>query len=355
MMKDIFAYSFYGHTIFEYSMALVCIAGAFAVGRLSLWLNRKVMQKKALATANKYDDIFLQTIDRPMMLAIVVAGIWLGAKALHLPADTTLTITKACKVLLVLCTAWFAAKLSKGFLTEYIENNKHSDKHLAHSIRRAAYALIWLLAAIMTLQMLGVNLRALLATLGIGGAAVALASQDILKNIIGGITLVIDRPFKIGDYIRTKDIEGTIRRIGLRSTSVRTLDSRSVTIPNSKMTDAAIENVSSEHARRIILKLGLVYQTTPEQMQQALAILTAMHSSVASLGADSIASFSGYGDFALEITFIYYIKKKTEADIYRVRSEVNSAILSSFAAAGLEFAYPTQTILLKNSTTMPYS
>jgi MscS family membrane protein len=333
----------------EWLLSLLWVAAAFVVGRLSLWFNRRFMQKKAQKTTTKYDDIFLQCIDRPMMLAIMLVGIWFGANALHPAPAVAAQINSACRVLLILCTAWFAAKFTKGSLSEYIENNRKTDKHLAHNLRRAAVGFIWLIAVIAALQTLGVNLRALLATLGIGGAALALAAQDILKNIIGGITLVIDRPFKIGDYVRTKEMEGTVLRIGLRSVSVRTLENRIVTIPNHKMTDAAIENVSSETSRRITLKLGLVYQTTPAKMQAAIDILTRLPQHIHALAPNTIAAFSGYSDFALEITYIYYVKKKTEVDVYNLRSAVNIAILEQFLEAGLEFAYPTQTIVVNKA------
>jgi MscS family membrane protein len=249
-------------------------------------------------------------------------------------------------VFLIVCAAWFAARFSREFFVEYTQRNTKLDKTVIYALQRALVVLIWLVAAISTLQTLGINLGALIATLGIGTAAVALAAQDILKNIIAGITLFIDRPFRIGEYIKTKEVEGYVRRIGLRSTSMETFDKRLITLPNHKMTDMAIENVSGEPSRRVVLKLGLVYQTTPPKMQEALDILTSLPKTVQCLAPDTVATFSGYGDFALEVTFIYYIKKKYEGEVLQVTSKVNFAIFKLFADAGLNFAYPTQTVIV---------
>ena len=132
----------------------------------------------------------------------------------------------------------------------------------------------------MALKNAGVDVGTLIASLGIGGLAFALAAQDTIKNIFGGITIFTDRPFRIGDRIKVDGFDGIIEDIGVRSTRLRTLDRCLVTIPNYKIVEASVENVSEEPMRRIVSKLGLTYSTTPEKMKEAIDILKNMPKTV---------------------------------------------------------------------------
>jgi MscS family membrane protein len=213
-------------------------------------------------------------------------------------------------------------------------------------IRKTAITVIWALGIVMALNNVGVNVGTLIAGLGIGGLAFALAAQDTIKNIFGGITIFTDRPFRIGDRVKVDKYDGFIEDIGIRSTRIRTLEKRVVTIPNYKMVDAPIENVSEEPMRRVLLKLGLTYKTTPDKMNEAMIILRDIPNRVKNIDPDEITvAFTDFTEFALVITFIYFLSKN--ADVTETPSRVNSEILRAFNEAGLEFAFPTQTIHLE--------
>jgi MscS family membrane protein len=180
----------------------------------------------------------------------------------------------------------------------------------------------------------------------VGGIAFALAAQDTIKNLFGGFTIFVDKPFKIGDRIQVAGFDGTVEDIGMRSTRIRTLAGRLVTIPNYKIVDSEIENVTAEDARKITLNLGLTYDTTPEAMQEAMDWLKNLPDIVPDIKNDTKVAFTTYGDFSLGITFIYYIKRRS--DVFDTQSEVNLAILKQFNAKGWNFAFPTQTIYTRN-------
>lgn len=132
-------------------------------------------------------------------------------------------------------------------------------------IKRAILVVVWIIGLVMALSNIGVNISALLGTLGIGGIAFALAAQDTVKNIFGAFTILTDKPFSIGDTIRVDSFEGTIVDVGVRSTKMMDYDKRIITFPNYKITDANIINISSEPMRRVVLNIGLTYDTTPEK------------------------------------------------------------------------------------------
>ena len=216
-------------------------------------------------------------------------------------------------------------------------------------IKRTMLVVVWIIGLVMALSNVGVNISALLGTLGIGGIAFALAAQDTVKNVFGAFTLLTDKPFNIGDTIRFDNFEGTVVDIGIRSTRIMNYDKRIITFPNYKITDSSIINIPSEPMRRVVLNLGLTYDTTAEKMKEALELLKAIPKrveNVSSNPADVVAVFTEYSDSALVIMYIYFIEK--QGDILGVTSNMNMEILDTFNKAGLDFAFPTRTVYIQN-------
>jgi MscS family membrane protein len=198
------------------------------------------------------------------------------------------------------------------------------------------------MAIIIGLNNAGYDVAALIAGLGIGGLALAMAAKDTVSNVFGGFTIFTDQPFKINDRIKIAGFDGTVVEIGVRSTRLKNLEGRIVTIPNAKFADAPVENVSLEPSRKVKLDLGLTYAMTAEQMQSGMDLLQVINAQNEHTEENPVISFNGFGDFAMNIMFIYYIKKGE--DIAATQSEINMEILKQFNQAGLEFAFPTQTI-----------
>ena len=279
----------------------------------------------------------------------MLLGIWIAIHRLVYPDNFVKTIDNAYRILIVLDITWVFARLIGGLLEIYLRKDSTGQTHkMMPIIKRTALVLVWIIGIVMALSNIGVNISALLGTLGIGGIAFALAAQDTVKNIFGAFTIFTDKPFNIGDTIRVDSFEGTVIDVGARSTKIMDYDKRIITFPNYKITDANIINISSEPKRRVVLNLGLTYDTTPEKMKEALDILKAIPGrveNVSSNPSDTTAVFTNYADSALVIMYIYFIEK--QGDILGVTSNMNMEILSSFNKAGLEFAFPTQTIYIQ--------
>lgn len=279
----------------------------------------------------------------------MLLGIWIAIHRLVYPDNFVKTIDNAYRILIVLDITWVFARLIGGLLEIYLrkESTGQTNKMMP-IIKRTALVLVWIIGIVMALSNIGVNISALLGTLGIGGIAFALAAQDTVKNIFGAFTIFTDKPFNIGDTIRVDSFEGTVIDVGARSTKIMDYDKRIITFPNYKITDANIINISSEPRRRVVLNLGLTYDTTPEKMKEALDILKAIPERVENVSfnpSDTTAVFTNYADSALVIMYIYFIEK--QGDILGVTSNMNMEILSSFNKAGIEFAFPTQTIYIQ--------
>lgn len=334
---------------------LLIMLGAILLCLLLQFLNKKVFQKVANKTKNNFDNILLQSLESPVLWGIILIGLFVGFSQLGLSSESKIQehLNNAFKILTSLNVTWFFARLLSSLLEETARNakndntsKKHLDRKFLPLFRRVLLIVVWSIGVIMALGNAGISIGSLLATLGIGGIAFALAAQDTIKNILGGITIFIDQPFRIGDTIRYDTVEGAVEDIGLRSTRIRTYEKRLVTVPNYKIMDASITNITKEPKRRVLIKLGLVYDTTPEKMQEALQILRSLPKKIENVDAkDWAANFTDYGDSALLITYIYNIKKG--ADIAGTTSAMNFEILNSFNNAGLEFAFPSQTIYLE--------
>jgi MscS family membrane protein len=344
---------YYGNTVQDWGISILIIVGGIIVNQIILMINRRVILRVTKKSKLRYDDLFFIALEKPVMLGVMLAAMGVAAERLNLSAGVHALIVQSCGVLVILNITWFVARFVIAVTEEYFFHKKESQKsrvyfdhHLFPIIRRGVLTVIWVIGGVAALGEAGIKVTTLLGTLGIGGIALALAAQDTVKNMLSGITIFIDRTFRIGDLITVDATEGTVEDISLRSTRVRTYDKRVVIIPNYKLMEASITNISSEPARRVVVNLGLTYDTRLEQMQQALALLKQIPSAVSEVHEkDLCATFSEFGASALTITFVYFIRK--QADIRETVSKVNFEILRTFGEAGLNFAFPTHTVYLE--------
>ncbi|WP_278705737.1 mechanosensitive ion channel family protein [Parabacteroides goldsteinii] len=342
-------YELWGNTLESWGISILIIVGAVVVVKLISLFSRKVLKPFITRTPNHLDNVIYYSLESPIKFAVMLLGIWIAIHRLVYPDNFVKTIDNAYRILIVLDITWVFARLIGGLLEIYLRKDSTGQTHkMMPIIKRTALVLVWIIGIVMALSNIGVNISALLGTLGIGGIAFALAAQDTVKNIFGAFTIFTDKPFNIGDTIRVDSFEGTVIDVGARSTKIMDYDKRIITFPNYKITDANIINISSEPKRRVVLNLGLTYDTTPEKMKEALDILKAIPGrveNVSSNPSDTTAVFTNYADSALVIMYIYFIEK--QGDILGVTSNMNMEILSSFNKAGLEFAFPTQTIYIQ--------
>lgn len=340
-------YVLWGNTIQDWGISLLIIIGAYVIAKLVSLFFKKVLKRFTQKTTNRFDDIIYKSIESPILLGIMLIGIWIAIHRLVYPDSFVNAVDSAYKILIVLNITWLFARLFSNLLEEYWGQKSHTQR-IMPIVKRTLLVLVWIIGIVMALSNVGVNIGALLGTLGIGGIAFALAAQDTVKNIFGAFTILTDKPFNIGDTVKIDNFEGTIVDIGVRSTKMRDYDNRIITFPNYKVADASVINITVEPIRRVVTKIGLTYDTTSEKMSEAMRILSKVPSRVQYASRDGIiVNFSDFTDSALVITFIYFIEK--EGDIGKTTSDVNMEILASFDAAGLNFAYPTRTIYIENN------
>jgi MscS family membrane protein len=339
--------TYYDNTVLEWLIAAAIILGSVLIGKIFYWLCSGVVRRLTAKTSSKIDDIIVDMVEEPIVVAMTVAGIWIGLDTLSLPSRLETFIDASLQFVVILCASWLLARLVEAVFSEVLapiaeKSETDLDDQLLPLVRKGSKMIIWSVGVIVALNNAGYDVGALIAGLGMGGLALAMAAKDTVSNIFGGFTVFTDRPFAVGDRIRISGFDGTVKEVGVRSTRLVTLEGRQVTIPNMTFSDSAVENVTLEPSRKVVVDLGLTYDTTPEKMREAMEILRALVASSDALEDDCVVGFDAFGDSAMVIKLIYYIKKG-EA-IMASKSAVNMHILEHFAAAGLDFAFPTQHI-----------
>ena len=343
-----------GNTIENWGISILIILGAIIIVKLLSLLGKKVIKPFVTGTDNHLDDVIFYSLEAPVKFAIILLGIWIAIHRLVYPDSFVKVVDNAYSILIVLDITWFFGRLFSSLLQVYWgkQSNGQANKMMP-IIKRTILVIVWLIGIVMALSNVGVNISALLGTLGIGGIAFALAAQDTVKNVFGAFTILTDKPFSIGDTIRVDSYEGTVVDVGVRSTKIMNYDKRIITFPNYKITDTSIVNISSEPMRRVVLNLGLTYDTTSEKMKEALELLKSIPKrveNVSSNPSDIVAVFTEYSDSALVIMYIYFIEK--QGDILGVTSNMNMEILAAFNKAGLNLAFPTRTVYIQKDESL---
>lgn len=296
-----------------------------------------------------FSNIFVTNLIQPIIFCLILIGIWLSLHILNISEGISTFLSRIYHFIIILNITWLINRIFNSLVEEYIEpfvikTESDLDDHLLPVIKKTLCVVIWVIGIIMAMDSFGYDVRALIAGFGIGGIAIAMAAKDSISNIFGSFNIFTDKPFKIGDRIRIGGYDGSVVEIGVRSTRLKTLDGTLVTIPNSKITDSMVENVTLEPSRKVVLNLGLTYDTSSENIEIAMNILRdiAMHKD--GVNDDYVVGFNSFNDSALNIIFIYFIE--TGGDVLKIMSDINLEILSKFNAAKIKFAFPTQTINL---------
>ena len=352
-MKELtafFAQKFYGNTVKEWAISFGIILGSIIVAKILYWAIGKFVKRAAAKTKTKLDDILVDKLEEPVVYGLVILSFYWAFQRLHFGEEVDDFFGHAFTFIFTLNITWLIVRTIDALLEEYLvpvvqKSESDLDDQLMPVIRKAVKMLVWSLGLIVGLNNAGFDVAALIAGLGIGGLALALAAQDTVKNIFGGLMVFVDKPFKMKDRIKVNGIDGFVEEIGVRSTRIRTLEGRLVTMPNGQFSDNAVENVTLEPSRKVVVNLGLTYETSPDNMEKAMQMLQQIVKDNPKVEDEPLISFNTWGDFAMGILFIYYIIHPD--DILSAQTEINMSILRQFNEAGLEFAYPTQTLYNK--------
>ncbi|GIU68939.1 MAG: mechanosensitive ion channel protein MscL [Candidatus Woesearchaeota archaeon] len=351
--------SLLGNTIKSYIIALIILILFIGLGKVFSFFIIKIMKKIASKTKTVLDDIIISIIEKPFVFGLFITGFYIAGNYLNLSEFSTKIYYRTIEIMIVILVIWTIIKLLDAIIEHYLlpvieKSESQLDDQLLPFIKNTVKVIIIVIGAIFLIKDFGYDVTSLVAGLGIGGLAFALAAQPLLTNLFGGIAIIADKSFHIGDRIRIDDrYEGYVTQIGMRSTTLKSPIDTFINIPNSVIASSAIENKSREnkdHAIRFTLRIGIVYNTPSEKIKEAIQIIkNIFEEHPAVIKNDPVANyyvgFSEFADSSLILNAGYSIPPKE--GISKVRTEINLAIKERFEKAGIEFAFPTQTIYLK--------
>ncbi len=318
--------------------------------RLFTFIILKMVHKLAKMTATTFDDKMLEVIEGPLKFAFIILGIYFAFLIMQIRGEV---FDKTMKSLIIFEIFWIFYNMVIVLDESIYRFAKRFGKELYREIGaffiKSLKIFIVAIGLVSILQIWNINVSAFLASLGLGGLAFALAAKDTAANLFGGLSILADRALKIDDWIKVGDVEGTVEDIGLRTTKVRTFEKSLITVPNQIIANNPIENFSRRNIRRIKMRIGLVYSTTHEQMQNILHDIRNMlksHPGIAK-NATLLVNFDEFEDSSLSI-FIYCFTNTADwAKYLEIREDINLKIIEIVLEHGSDFAFPSESIYIE--------
>jgi MscS family membrane protein len=318
------------------------------------WL-RRITQGLTKRTKTILDDAFFEAAEKPLSWLILLFGIWAAVMVLKPSSDVLPLLDiaeRGGRMISIVLIVWFLWRLIDGVSTYALAKAKNTDSSLDDQlipfVSKTIKLFLIVTGVLVVAQNMGYSISGLIASLGIGGIAVAMAAKDTIANLFGSIMLLVDRPFMVGDWIKTSKFEGVVEEIGFRSTRIRTFAQTLVNVPNSMLANMVIDNIDARSKRRIKMRIGITYATSTEKMQQAVAGIEKILKDHPGVDQDfSLVKFDNFDDSALSI-FLYYFSKDKNWTVYlQVRQEVNLQIMQLLESLELEFAFPSQSLYIE--------
>lgn len=346
-MEDFLNQTYFGNTILKYITAIgIFILIIFAVKIFRLIVLKK-LKKWAEKTQTTIDDFIIIGIQKSVVPIMYYGALYIAARTLKLSPDANNILN----IISIFVITFFVIRLLTSILNFSIvsyalkqEEGEQKTKQLK-SISALAKLLIWAIGLIFLLDNLGVNISAVVAGLGIGGIAVALAAQTILGDLFSYFVIFFDRPFEIGDFIIVDDKTGTVENIGIKTTRIRALSGEQLVLSNTDLTSSRVHNYKKLQRRRVVFQLGAIYQTPAEKLKIIPEMVKQIIVDNPNAEFDR-GHFKSFGDFSLNFEFVYYVLSSEYGVYMDIQQAINLKIYQMFEENGIEFAYPTQTLFL---------
>ncbi len=350
MFKGFLQQTFFNNRILDY---LICLS-IFLIGIIVIQIFKRFLLKRlrkwAKRTATTIDDFLIRMIEKELLPLFYFGAFYVSIQGLTLnPA-----LEKGINVLGLILLTIFGVRFLLAIIVYGLENywvKKEKDvakKQGLKGILMTVKVIAWGLAIIILLDNFGIKVSALIAGLGIGGVAIALAAQSILGDLFSYFSIFFDRPFEIGDFIIVGDLLGTVEHIGIKTTRVRSLGGEQLVFSNTDLTNSRVRNYKRMDRRRVVFRLGVTYETGLRELKEIPVVITNIIKGINDTVFDRTHFFS-YGDFSLVFEVVYYVIGSDYNKYMDIQQEINLKIKEEFEKHGIEFAYPTQTLYLNKT------
>lgn len=338
-----------------FAVAAILFAGLtilFKILQLVVIARLHALSKK---TTTDFDDVAIDAIQGIRAWVYVLVALYIALQPFSLPSwlDTGLTF------IFLFALVWqiieIAAKFVDYFTSRFLEKDTDGDgitdpnaATASHMVTLLARIVLWSLGLLFVLSNLGIEITSLIAGLGIGGIAVAFALQGILSDLFSSFSLYFDKPFRIGDFIVIGEHSGTVEKIGIKTTRIKTLQGEELVVSNAELTSTRVQNFKKMQERRIASQFGVTYETAHERIKEIPGIVERIFDALNGARLDRV-HFTTFGDSALVFDVVYYVESPDFTDYLDIQQQFNFELMDKFAELGIDFAYPTQTVYVKNT------
>ena len=328
-------------------LAVVVMVGGGVIRFLML----RQFKKLAARSDATLLPVLIATVKRTKWLFILILALYVGAIVLTLPTNVRTVVNAVMIVALLIQVGLWAMAATNVLLEQYRQRKLAEDPSGLTTLSLLNFMskiVIWSLVLLLVLDNMGVNITALVAGLGVGGIAVALAMQAILGDLFASLSIVLDKPFVVGDFLSIADLLGTVEYVGLKTTRLRSLSGEQLVFSNSDLLNSRIRNYGRMFERRVVFKIGVTYQTSRENLIKIPTIIRQAIEQQDKTRFDR-SHFMEYGDFALNFESVYYVLGPDYNMYMDIQQAINLYIHEQFEQEGIEFAYPTQTLFVEQA------
>lgn len=349
-MQNFFNQVYFGNSITAYLTALGIFIAAVIVITIFKKIVLKKLKKWAEKTETTLDDFLIRGIEKTILPLLYFFSFYISIKSLSLDQK----LEKFFDIASIIIFAFFVLRTISSaiiYLLRTFMRKRGADEQKQKQFRGISTlisVIVWGLGFVFVLDNLGFNVSAVIAGLGIGGIAIALAAQAVLGDLFSYFVILFDRPFEIGDFVVLADKRGTIEHIGIKTTRIRSLSGEQLVVSNTDLTNSRIHNFKRLEKRRVLFSLGVVYQTSAEKLKEIPEIVKNIIVNEANAEFDR-GHFASYGDFSLIFEFVYFILGSDYIQYMDTQQRINLSIYEEFEKRGIEFAYPTQTLFLNKN------
>jgi len=352
MINDFFQQTYFQNRVIDYIIAIaifILLVISIKIIKSILLKLLKTWAKKTTTTIdNKFVKAFEQKI-KPFLNLIYFSAFYLSIKQLTMDSQ----IERFFNIFVIILLTFFGIRFLLsitiyGLETYWVKKEKDQAKKQAlKGIITIIKIIVWSIVLIILLDNLGIKISALVAGLGIGGIAIALAAQSVLGDLFSYFIIFFDRPFEIGDFIIIGDFLGTVEDIGIKTTRLRSLGGEELIFSNTDLVNSRLSNYKRMKKRRVVFKFGVIYQTSLEQLKEIPKVIKDIINQIAGTTIDRV-HFSSYGDFGLNFEIVYYVNSRDYNIYMDIQQEINFKLKEEFEKQKIKFAYPTQTVFLAN-------
>ena len=344
-------YIFYDNSVKQWIIAVLVLVVSFIVIKIIIAFIKKHLERISQKTVTQLDDVILILFQKITMISIIIIALLIGSLFLSLDDFISKMIIHVLIIVLLIQAAIWGNALITFYIDAYVRTKKEKDAAAVTTVSALGFIsklVLYTGLVIIALDNLGFNITTLVAGLGVGGIAIALAVQNVLGDLFASLSIVLDKPFVIGDFIIVNEYMGTVEHVGLKTTRIRSLSGEQLVFSNNDLLSSRIRNYKRMSERRVVFGLGVIYQTTSEQLEKIPTYIHEIIEKQNNVRFDR-AHFKGFGNFSLDFEVVYWVKSADYNTYMDIQQAINIAIFNRFAQEKIEFAYPTQTLFVEKN------